>query len=197
MDGKIVYTVATTDALSKIDAAKEEGGFEYEYGISMLPDVSGELSSASLSVTQCVVVNGYSTKKDMANDFCVYLTMYATDSLYTRTGKLPVCDNGSTYDDPNKAAYLQEYMNSVPMPKMIETSNFWVELEITFAKIWDGEDANLSLKALSEKIMSQVTGEKYEEEYIYVQEDPAEEAGEFVDDETAEEGEDSETTTEE
>ena len=197
MDGKIVYTVATTDALSKIDAAKEEGGFEYEYGISMLPDVSGELSSASLSVTQCVVVNGYSTKKDMANDFCVYLTMYATDSLYTRTGKLPVCDNGSTYDDPNKAAYLQEYMNSVPMPKMIETSNFWVELEITFAKIWDGEDANLSLKALSEKIMSQVTGEKYEEEYIYVPEEPAEEAGEFVDDETIEESEDSGTTTEE
>ena len=197
MDGKIVYTVATTDALSKIEAAKEEGSFEYEYGMSVMPDVSEELGSASLSVTQCMVVNGYSTKKDMANDFGVYLTMYATDSLYARTGKLPVCDNGSTYDDPNKAAFLQEYMNSVPMPKMIETSNFWVELEITFAKVWDGEDANLSLKALSEKIMSQVTGEKYEEEFIYVPEEPAEEEGEFVDDETAEEGGDAENVTEE
>ena len=176
IDGKIVYTVATTDALSKIETAKTEGDFAYEYGISMMPDVSDELGSASLSVTQCVVINGYSVKKDMANDFAVYLTEYATDSLYTRTGKLPVCDTGDTYDDPNKEAFLQEYMYSVPMPKMIETSNFWVELEIVFAKIWDGEDANIGLKSLSEQIMGQVIGEEYEETYIDVPvENPEEE----------------------
>lgn len=168
MDGKIVYTVVTSDALSKIEAAKAEGDFDYEYGISMLPDVSEDLSSASLSVTQCVVVNGYSTQKEMANDFAVYLTEYDTDSLFSRTGKLPVYSNGTTYNDPNAAAYMEEYNNSVPMPKMIETSNFWVELEIAFAKIWDGDDANADLKALSEKIMSQVVGDEYTEEYIDV-----------------------------
>ena len=189
MDGKIVYTVATTDALSKIEAAKAEGNFAYEYGISMMPDVSEELSSASLSVTQCVVVNGYSMKKDMANDFAVYLTQYATDTLYARTGKLPVHDSGDTYTDPNKNAFLQEYMCSVPMPKMIETSNFWVELEIAFAKIWDGEDANHDLKALSEKIMGQVTGEEYLEEYIDVPVEVQEE--EYIDEELPEEDSDS------
>ncbi len=182
MDGKILYTVATTDALSKIEAAEEEGNFAYEYGISMMPDVSEDLHSASLSVTQCMVVNGYSTKKDMANDFCVYLTEHATDTLYARTGKLPVCDSGDTYSDPDKEAFLQEYMCSIPMPKMIETSNFWVELEIAFAKIWDGEDANSDLKALSEKIMAQVTGTAYEEEYIDVPVETEEtDEGEYVD----------------
>lgn len=171
MDGKIVCTVATTDALSKIEAAVAEGNFDYEYGISTVPDVSAKLPSASLSVTQCVVVNGYSARKEMANDFAVYLTEYATDTLYARTGKLPVHDSGSIYDDPNKEAFLQEYMASVPMPKMVETSNFWVELEITFAKIWEGDDANAGLKALSEKIMSQVVGGEYTEEYIDVPEE--------------------------
>ena len=185
IDGKIVYTVATTDALSKIEAAKEEGEFAYEFGISMLPDVSEELGSSSLSVTQCVVVNGYSMKKDMANDFAVYLTEYNTDALYTRTGKLPVHDSGDTYTDPNKEAFYQEYMYSIPMPKMIETSNFWVELEITFAKIWDGEDANHDLKALSEKIMGQVIGGEYEEEYIEMPEEILEE--EYIDEEMPEE----------
>ena len=90
MDGKIVYTVATSDALSKIEAAKSEGNFDYEYGISMLPDVSETLESASLSVTQCVVVNGYSTQKDMANNFAIYLTENDTDNLLGRTGNLPV-----------------------------------------------------------------------------------------------------------
>lgn len=176
MEGKIVYTVATTDAISKIETAKAEGNFAYDYGVSTVPNVSEDLPSASLSVTQCVVVNGYSGKKEKANDFAVYLTEYATDTLYARTGKLPVYDNGgNTYDDPNKAAFLQEYMNSVPMPKMIETSNFWVELEIAFAKIWDGDDANDDLKALSEKIMSQVVGGEYVEEYIDVPEEVTEE----------------------
>ena len=58
---------------------------------------------------------------------------------------------------------------------MIETSNFWVELEIAFARIWDGEDANQDLKALSEKIMAQVVGEEYTEEYIDVPEETSEE----------------------
>lgn len=171
MDGKIVCTVATTDALSKIEAAVAEGNFDYEYGVTTVPDVSDELPSASLSVTQCVVVNGYSAKKEMANDFAVYLAGSATDTLYGRTGKLPVHDSGSTYEDPDKEAFLQEYMYSVPMPKMVETSNFWVELEIAFAKIWEGDDANADLKALSEKIMSQVVGGEYTEEYIDVPEE--------------------------
>ena len=183
MDGKIVYTVATSDALSKIETAKAEGNFAYEYGISMLPDVSDELASSSLSVTQCVVVNGYSEKKDMANDFAVYLTQHASDTLFERTGKLPVSNVGDTYADANREAFLQEYKSSVPMPKMIETSNFWVELEIAFARIWGGEDANSDLKALSEKIMSQVIGGEYEEEYIDVPEEVVEE---YVDEETTE-----------
>lgn len=166
LDGKIVYTVATSDALSKLEKAREEGEFSYDYGVSRVPDVSEELASASLSVTQCVAVNGYSVKKEMANDFAVYLTQYNTDDLYGRTGKLPVYSGGKTYDDPNAAAFLEEYGRSVPMPKMIETSNFWVELEIAFAKIWEGNDANDELKALSEQIMGQVLGEAYTEEYI-------------------------------
>ena len=186
IDGKIVYTVATTDALSKIEAAKAEGNFVYEFGISMMPDVSEEHSSASLSVTQCVVVNGYSTKKAMANDFAVYLTEYDTDALYARTGKLPAYDSGDTYSDPNKEAFYEEYACSIPMPKMIETSNFWVELEIAFAKIWDGEDANSDLKALSEKIMGQVIGGEYEEEYIDIPEEVQEE--EYEDGELTEDG---------
>ena len=85
-----------------------------------------------------------------------------------------VYTDSDLYDDPNLAAFREEYEASVPMPKMIETSNFWVELEIAFAKIWDGEDANEDLKALSEKIMGQVLGEEYTEEYLDV---PVEETG--------------------
>lgn len=171
IDGKIVYTVATSDALARVEEARNAGEFLGEYQAVTLPDVTKELKSSSLSVTQSLVVNGYSTKKDLANEFAVYLTEGNTDELYSRAGKLPVYTNGTLYEDVNRAAFLEEYKVSVPMPKMIETSNFWVELEIAFAKIWDGEDANEDLRLLSEKIMRQVHGAEYTEEPIDVPEE--------------------------
>ncbi|MBO5209913.1 MAG: sugar ABC transporter substrate-binding protein [Lachnospiraceae bacterium] len=174
MDGKIVYTVATTDALSIIEAAKANGEFKYEYGTSVLPDVSEELVSKSLSMTQCIVVNGYSEKKEAANDFAVYLSCYNADTLYDRTGKVPALSD-VTISNQNADAFIQEYEKSVPIPKMIETSNYWVEMEVAFAQIWDGNDANMDLKALSEKIMAQIEGESYTEEYIDVPEEVSDE----------------------
>ena len=49
---------------------------------------------------------------------------------------------------------------------MMVTSNLWVQLEITFAKVWNGSEVSKSLQELSEMIMSQVTGGEYVEEYI-------------------------------
>ena len=62
--------------------------------------------------------------------------------------------------------FAEAYDNSVAMPKMIETSNFWVLLERVFSQVWNGTDANDALKELSEQIMQQVTGREYEEAYI-------------------------------
>lgn len=179
IDGKIVYTVVTTDALAKIEEAKENGEFQYEYGTSLIPDVNEELVSRSLSVTQCIVVNGYSVHKDMANDFAVYLSCYNADNLYDRTGKMPA-RTGVIFENENAQAFIAEYEKSAPNPKMIGTSNYWVEMEIAFARIWAGNDANAELKSLSEKIMTQVKGEEYTEEYIDVPEDVPEEE-EFLD----------------
>ena len=70
-----------------------------------------------------------------------------------------------------------------------ENNNFTDPLEIAFAKIWDGDDANADLKALSEKIMSQVIGEEYTEEYIDVpvEKDEEEMTGEDIESDTEEE----------
>lgn len=165
IDGKIVYTVATTDAVAKLEKAKAEGAFDYEYSIAPVPDINDRLLTRSLSVTNCVVVNGYSDKQEAAGDFARFLTGEFTDTLYARTGKV-ASRYGVDYGNDNLQEFVNEYEISVPMPKMIETSNFWVELEIAFAEVWDGADVNDSLRALSEKIMTQVTGAPYTETVI-------------------------------
>ena len=181
MEGKIVYTVATTDAVAKLEEAKGNGDFAYEYSIAPVPDINEELLTRSLSVTNCVAVNGYSDKQELARDFARFLTCEYTDTLYSRTGKV-AARYGVDYGNINLQEFVNEYEVSVPMPKMVETSNFWVELEIAFAQIWDGVDANDRLRQLSEQIMTQVTGEPYTETVIEEEEEIVDEV-EYLDEE--------------
>lgn len=181
IEGRIVYTVATTDAVAKLEAAKENGEFAYDYSIALVPDINENLLTRSLSVTNCVVVNGYSDKQEIANDFAEFLTCGYTDTLYSRTGKV-----ASRYDVDYGNINLQEFVNeyeiSVPMPKMVETSSFWVELEIAFSQIWDGAEVNQRIRELSEQIMTQVTGAPYTETVIEEETEAAEEV-EYLDEE--------------
>ncbi len=74
--------------------------------------------------------------------------------------------------------FLDTYNESTPIPKMMTTGNFWVQMEIAFTEIWEGGDVNALLKSLSEQVMRQVTGDdSYTEEYIElpVEEVPEEE----------------------
>lgn len=168
IDGKLIFTIATTDVINTLEKAREEGNFPYSYGISKVPDPSAELTGSALSVTNAVVVNGYSTKQKEAEAFADYLTGDAASSLYDMTGKMPanrLADLPADRKDKLESFYSC-YEESIPMPKMMETSNFWVYFEIALINISDGADVNTQMRELSEKIMTQVTGETYTEEVI-------------------------------
>ncbi len=181
MEGKMVYTTATSDIIKTLDAAKEEGTFTFEYGLVEIPDLNEELQTRNLAVTNTVVVNGFSDKKEDANKFASYLTTQASASLYEKTGKIPSMIKEACSDD-RTIVFFREYEDSVPAPKMMVTSNLWVQLEVTFAEVWNGAGVSKSLQELSEMIMSQINGEEYEEEYI---DEPAdeEETVEYLDEE--------------
>ena len=171
--GKIVFTMATTDVVSKLEQAKEDGLLAFEYGITQTPDIDKEHKTRSLSMTNCVVINGYGENREAANDFARFLTSEYNHILYARTGKVSAAKNVD-YGYEALQEFAKEYEDSISMPKMIETSNFWVLLEATFASVWDGADANTSLQKLSEQIMKQVTGREYTEPYIQEKFEPEE-----------------------
>lgn len=171
MAGKMVYTTATSDIIKTLDAAKEEGTFAFDYGLMEIPDLNEELQTKNLSVTNTLVVNGFSDGKEDANKFASYLTSKAAESLYEKTGKIPALTKEACKDE-RTAVFYREYENSVPAPKMMVTSNLWVQLEVTFTEVWNGAGVSRSLQNLSEMIMSQINGADYEEEFI---EEPKEE----------------------
>lgn len=161
VDGKIVFTVATTDAIAKLEAAKMNGTFAYEYAMAPIPQVSDTLTSRSLSVTNAAVINGFSDKGELANDFASYLVENQEQDFYSLTDKI-ASKNTISYDTPAVRAALDEYAASIPVPKMMQTSNFWAQLEIAFTKIWTGSDVNEILSELDGGIRRQLNMENNE-----------------------------------
>ena len=169
MEGKVVMTTATTDIIRKLDLAKENGEFEFDYGIAPIPRLNSEMDTKSLSVTNTIYVNGYTEMKKEANSFAKYLVIDHAKDLYEATGKVPANKN-IRYDNPNLDMFMDEYQDSAPMPKLMAISNFWVKMEIMFERIWNGEEVSKEMKKFSEDMMTQVTGEPYEETYIKIEE---------------------------
>lgn len=182
MNGKMIFTVATTHAISRLENAVRAGEFAYEYGVCRIPDINDEMTSRSLSTTSVVAVNGYSEHQSAANMLARYLTYSSSDLLYGRTDKFAArrLDN---YPYECMYTIAQEYDQSISMPKMLETSNYWVELELCFTRAWQGEDVNLLLKGLSEKMKSQISQSTVREEYIVMPQEPVYEYDEVDDQE--------------
>ncbi len=157
IEGKIVFTIATSDAVATLENAVADGTMQYDYGFFVIPDMSEELWTRSLSITDCVAVNPYSKHKDVANDFAFFMTTEYSDILYSRAGKIPTCKNVE-YENGALAVFAEEYEYSISMPKIMELSNFWVQLEAALATIWDDASPNDTLKKLAEQMNYQLTG---------------------------------------
>lgn len=158
--GKTVFTIATTDIAKRLADAKAEGSLTFDYGIAPLPDVSQELASRGMSVTAAIAINGYSENKDLANRFATYLVQECGDGMYERAGKVSANSNANQ-DNGALQMFKQAYAESVPLPKMMETANFWMHLEALFAKVWNGADVSRLVLDLSDLIHMQVHASEY------------------------------------
>lgn len=155
LEGKLVYTIATTDAAAVLAAAKEEGSFVYDYGVALMPDPTAELEGRSMSVTSAVAINGYSDHRELANAFATFLVDGYAENLYDLTGKASANRNVNQ-DNGALQIFLAEYENSMPLPKLMEASNYWIQLEVLFAKVWNGEDVSSLVEQLDQQMRTQL-----------------------------------------
>lgn len=154
MDGKIVYTIAKTDAIAKLDES-----IANSYGIAVVPDLTEELQTKGLSVTNSVVVNAYSRERELAKELARFLTYEKVDDLYDMANKMPV-KLGVEYENPEMQNLFAQYENSLEVPKITELSNYWIEMEIAFSNIWRGNDVSTEITAVNAKIQKQLQTEE-------------------------------------
>ena len=157
IDGKTMFTIGTTDVVKRLEDAKADGSLTFNYGIARMPDVSAELQSRSLSVTGAAVINGYSENKELADRFAAYLSEEYADGLYERSGKMPASIHAAeNADNGALTIFADEYADSVSLPKMLETGNFWMQLEVLFSKVWNGEDVTTLVQQLADNMSQQL-----------------------------------------
>lgn len=147
LEGKLVYTIVTSDIIARLQEAEEGGELHFRYGVSTMPDVSSALPGRSMSTTNCVVVNGFSEHSSNANKFASFLVKNMANSLYEKTGKLPALQ-GAECGTGMADIFRLEYAESIPLPKMMKTSNYWVILERVFSKAWQGVDVTALLQEM-------------------------------------------------
>lgn len=149
--GKLVFTVAATDAVRALEAAREAGKLEFEYGVCGLPRVDGEQCSRPMSVTTVVAVNGFSPRKELAEKFAAYLAVECSGSLFAETGRAAACLHADK-ENQSLQIYKRAYEDSVPLPKMMAAGSFWMRLEGLFSRVRDGADIQEQLRELQEEM---------------------------------------------
>lgn len=159
MDGKLVFTIGTTESVQQLEEAKKDGTFPFEYGIASIPSITKELRSCPLSVTEAVAVNGYSEHKDLANRFAEYLTHTYASELYAKAGKIST-SYAANRGTQIQSVFIEQYEDSISLPKMMEIGNLWLQLEALFAKVWNGEEVRPLVQKLEEQISTQIGSEK-------------------------------------
>ncbi|MCR4690615.1 MAG: extracellular solute-binding protein [Lachnospiraceae bacterium] len=154
-EGKTLFTIASTDVIAKLKAAKDAGEFQAEYGITHMPDLNSTLTSRGLSVTTVVAINGFGEKQQEADDFAAFLTCNGDAGLYEMTGH-PSASYMADYEDEKLKKAMSVYEKSIGLPKIMEASNFWMQLEITMTGIWEGDDITEAVEKLQQQMDSQV-----------------------------------------
>jgi len=154
-EGKLVFTIVKPDAIKILEEAAVNGSFPYAYGFVTMPDPLEGVTGRSLSVTEAVCVNGYSENKEIANEFARYLVKDYAGELYNRSTKLPAAVSAIRREGP-QSVFATEYANSVSLPKIMECSNYWLQMENIFSKIWKGNEVEEPVQELEQMLRDQL-----------------------------------------
>ena len=123
-DGKTLCAIIDSDSVAGLT------GTDYE--IRELLALNDTLQTSSAALTDLVVVNDFSEKKEKAADFAEYVTLTMSGELHGLGGHYSV-KLSEDADEREQTAY-QAYENAIPVPDSQDAKEFWVTLKETISQ---------------------------------------------------------------
>ncbi len=119
LNGKTLCAIVDSDSMVELKNSS--------YDIAEFPRLNESLDAKSTALTDMILVNDYSEKKEEAGAFAKYLTLDNYASVWEMTGHYPVRLQSS--GDEYEAAAYQAYENAVPAPNSQDAGGFWINIE--------------------------------------------------------------------
>ena len=103
------------------------------YNIAEFPRLNEELGAQSAALTDMILINDYSDKKDEAGAFAKYLTLENYDKLWDMTGHYPVQLQPEA--DQKAVVAYHAYEKAIPAPNSQDAGGFWINIKNMITEI--------------------------------------------------------------
>lgn len=125
--GKTLCAILDSDALYRLEGLACE--------ITEIPKLNDVLTAHSCALTDMMIVNNFSEKKENAVLLAEYLTINMSGELHELTGHYPVKISENP-DQKEKIAY-QAYETAILAPDSQDAGEFWLSLKETIAEFFE------------------------------------------------------------
>lgn len=132
LEGKLIYTLGSSRSI------KDLASTELDYGIAVIPDLEEGIETKSISINYVAIVNPYTEEEEYAKDLAKFISYDFADHFYSYAERIP-SKRMSNYENPEWTHVIEQYETTAVMPKLMETTNFWVELEVAINHIWSAQ----------------------------------------------------------
>ena len=139
-----VFAICETDAINRIPKNSS-------YKVALLPDLTDEIESNSLSITELAVVNEQSKQQKAAELFASYLSYEFANQQYDTIGRLSA-KKGIFYEDERLQMIYRQYEKSMPIPKGKVMEYFWNYMRIANENIWNGATVSRQMDEVQKKM---------------------------------------------
>ena len=139
-----VFAICETDAINRIPKNSS-------YKVALLPDLTDEIESNSLSITELAVVNAQSKQQKAAELFASYLSYEFANQQYDTIGRLSA-KKGIFYEDERLQMIYRQYEKSMPIPKGKAMEYFWNYMRIANENIWNGATVSRQMDEVQKKM---------------------------------------------
>lgn len=157
LEGKTMCLLLNTQKVAELYNRAKEVGISFK--VAKVPDLSEEQTCISGARTDCLVVNGLSKNQVAAEKFAEFITTEYAEHLYEDCNLIPAYREVCAQDEVLEQIH-EIYGESKPLPKMLETEDFRVCVEVMFNEVTGGLDATSAALEFSGKMESRLVTDK-------------------------------------
>ena len=112
---------------------------DIDYSIINMPDLTKDILCKGLSYTDVLAVNPRTDNRDLALKLAEYISYDYADNMYDISGIIS-CKKNVEYEDKHIEQLFSAYEDSIMMPNLLITEDYYLVMEAALKSIWQGDD---------------------------------------------------------